>query len=66
MHAVSCRVGYRMRASPIVTLGTDVQIESNVCGHDYIHGELFLGRVGTSRCTLPGVLLDPAGSMCGR
>ena len=29
-------------------------------------GELFLGRVGTPRCTLPGALLDPAGSMCCR
>ena len=29
-------------------------------------GELFLGRVDTPRCTLPGALLDPAGSMCCR
>jgi hypothetical protein len=34
------------------------------CGDS--NGELFLGRLGAPRCTLPGALLDPAGSMCCR
>ena len=34
------------------------------CGDS--NGELFLGRLAAPRCTLPGALLDPAGSMCCR
>jgi hypothetical protein len=59
----SWRVGYRMRSSSIVTLGANVHIESNQAGWGDSVGELFLGR---PRCTLPGALRDPAGSMrCG-
>ena len=58
--------GYRMRSSSIVTLGANVHIESNLAGWGDSVGELFLGRVGRPRCTLPGALRDPAGSMrCG-
>src|SRR4029077_15540099 len=58
--------GYRMRSSSIVTLGANVHIESNLAGWGDSVGELFLGRVGRPRCTLPGALRDPAGSMCCR
>ena len=55
-----------MRSSSIVTLGANVHIESNLAGWGDSVGELFLGRVGRPRRTLPGALLDPAGSMrCG-
>jgi hypothetical protein len=59
-------IGYRMQTSSIVTLGANMQIESNLCWLGAGGGELFLGRVGTPGCALPGVPLDPAGSMCCR
>ena len=60
------RVGYRMQTSSIVTLGANMQIESNRCWLGDGLGELFLGRLCAPRCALPGALLDPAGSMCSR
>ena len=55
-----------MRTSSIVTLGANVQIESNVCGRDDSRGELLLGRVRYTTLHFAGALLGPAGSMCCR
>ena len=46
------RVGYRVGISSIVTLDTNVRIESKLCGRHDGHGELLVGRAPVHRAAL--------------